>query len=430
MEGDRQFEEIGARSCQRAVEQAEGNLVHETRSAPVIDRVPNPTRRHGRVLLGAYPHAVISDRIVSVEAIPLEARFAQLFKFGTVDRRRSSNVVLRIRTDSGAVGYGEACPVGAFTSETQESIVDLIESVVSSALVGRSAVDRAPLLDDLAAKLPKAPFTLAAADIGLLDLQGKLSGLPASALLGGAFRQSLEVHGSVGWDDDPAAMVATATAQLGAGYGTLKLYAGRGNVEEDVDRIRRVRASVPDSVRFLLDVNGLWSQADCTWALPHLAELGVVMVEQPLAPTDPVGLAAATATNLVNIGLDESVFLPSDVVAAAAGGRGHSVNLGISKLGGPTRAMACATVCRAARLGVFVGSVLELGIANAAGIHVAAAQAELAFPSYLVGPLKYVRDVVATRLQVVDGRIPVPTGAGLGIEVDDSALAAMDLRRR
>ena len=370
------------------------------------------------------------DRIVSVDAIPLEAGFAQLFKFGTVDRRRSSNVVVRIRTDSGAVGYGEACPVVAFTSETQESIVLSVEGVVRDALVGRSAQDRAPLLDDLAARLPTAPFTLAAADIGLLDLQGKLSGLPASALLGGAFRQSLEVHGSVGWEDDAGAMVATAAAQLGAGYGTLKLYAGRGTVDGDVDRIRRVRESVPEWVRFLLDVNGLWSQADCTWALPRLAEIGVVMVEQPLPPTDRVGLAAATATNLVNIGLDESVFLPSDVVAAAAGGRGNSVNLGISKLGGPTRAMACATVCHAAGLGVFVGSVLELGIANAAGIHVAAAQAALAFPSYLVGPLKYVRDVVAPPLRVVDGRIPVPTGPGLGVEVDESALLTMDLRRR
>ena len=371
---------------------------------------------------------MVNERIVSVEAIPLDAGFARLFKFGTVDRRRSSNVAVRIRSESGAIGYGEACPVVAFTAETQESIVLLVETVVKDALVGQSALQRAPLLNAIAAKLPNAPFTLAATDMALLDLEGKLSGLAASALLGGAFHQSLPVHGSVGWDEDAGAMVETAAAQLVAGYRTLKLYAGRGKVAEDVERIRRVRSSVPAPIRFLVDVNGLWSQPDCTWALPRLAELSVVMVEQPLPASDHAGLAAATASNLVNIGLDESVYLPRDVVAAGAGGRGNSVNLGVSKLGGPTRAMACATVCRAAGLGVFVGSVLELGIANAAGIQLAAAQPELAFPSYLVGPLKYLRDVVTTPLRVVDGRIPVPTGPGLGVDVDEAALTAMDLR--
>ena len=328
------------------------------------------------------------------------------------------------------VGYGEACPVIAFTSETQKSVVELVEKVVRETLIGRSPINRSPLVDDLAAKLRLAPFTLAATDMALLDLQGKISGLPASALLGGAFHQSLELHGSVGWEEDARAMVETAAGQLSSGYRTLKLYAGRGDVEGDVDRIRQVRTSVPADVRFLVDVNGLWGQADCSWALPRLAELGVVMVEQPLAPSDKAGLAAATATNLVNVGLDESVYGPRDVFDAAVGGLGHSVNLGVSKLGGPTRAMECATVCRAAQLGVFVGSVLELGIANAAGIQVAAALPELAFPSYLVGPLKYVRDIVVSPVRVIDGQIAVPDGPGLGVEVDEAALAAMDLRLR
>ncbi len=373
---------------------------------------------------------MVGNRIVSVEAIPLDAGFAQLFKFGTVDRRRSANVIVRIRTEDGVVGYGEACPVTAFTSETQQSVVDLVAKVVCETLIGRSAINRSPLLDDLAGKLRHAPFTLAASDMALLDLQGKVSGLPASALLGGAFRETLELHGSVGWEEQARAMVDTAARQLDAGYRTLKLYAGRGDVEGDIDRIRQVRTSVPADVRFLVDVNGLWGQADCSWALPRLAELGVVMVEQPLPPSDKAGLATATATNLVNVGLDESVYGPRDVLDAAVGGLGHSVNLGVSKLGGPTRAIECATVCRAAQLGVFVGSVLELGIANAAGIHVAAAQPALAFPSYLVGPLKYVRDVVVSPFQVIDGQISVPRGPGLGVEVDETALTAMDLRLR
>jgi L-alanine-DL-glutamate epimerase-like enolase superfamily enzyme len=57
-------------------------------------------------------------KISSVEAIPLAASFKQVFRFGTTDRSTSPNVIVRIATDGGVVGYGEACPVQAFTSET------------------------------------------------------------------------------------------------------------------------------------------------------------------------------------------------------------------------------------------------------------------------------------------------------------------------
>ena len=62
-------------------------------------------------------------RIKSVEAIPLAASFKEVFRFGMTDRTSSPNVLVRIVTDEGVVGWGEACPVQAFTSETQASVV-------------------------------------------------------------------------------------------------------------------------------------------------------------------------------------------------------------------------------------------------------------------------------------------------------------------
>jgi muconate cycloisomerase len=79
---------------------------------------------------------------------------------------------------------------------------------------------------------------------------------------------------------------------------------------------------------------------------------------------------------------------------------------------------------------VMVGSVLELGIATAAGAQLAASLPELAFPSYLVGPLKYREDVVQEPLVVTDGQIAVPQRPGLGIEVDVDALRRLDKRSR
>jgi L-alanine-DL-glutamate epimerase-like enolase superfamily enzyme len=142
-------------------------------------------------------------KISRVEAIPLAASFKQVFRFGTTDRSTSPNVVVRITSDDGLVGYGEACPVPAFTSETQASIVELVEARIAPTLICRNASQRLPLLADLARVLRFAPFTTAAVDTALLDLLGKWSGVPVSTLLGGAFRDRVEVHGSVTWDEDP-----------------------------------------------------------------------------------------------------------------------------------------------------------------------------------------------------------------------------------
>ena len=76
-------------------------------------------------------------KIQSIEAIPLAASFKSTFRFGTTDRSTSPNVVVIIRTDDGPVGYGEACPVPAFTSETQAAIVELVEQRVAPVFVGR-----------------------------------------------------------------------------------------------------------------------------------------------------------------------------------------------------------------------------------------------------------------------------------------------------
>jgi L-alanine-DL-glutamate epimerase-like enolase superfamily enzyme len=146
-------------------------------------------------------------KIQSIEVIPLAASFRSTFRFGTTDRSTSPNVVVILRTDDGAVGFGEACPVLAFTSETQHSIVELVEQRVAPVLAGRDPEHRLAILHDLTLVLKSAPFTVTAVDTALLDLLGHALSVPVHTLLAGEFRDSIEVHGSVGWDEDPVKMV-------------------------------------------------------------------------------------------------------------------------------------------------------------------------------------------------------------------------------
>lgn len=367
-------------------------------------------------------------KIHSLEAIPLNVGFKQLFKFGLIDRKASQNVILKIKTEEGLVGYGEACPVPAFTAETQKSVVDNLNQRVAPLLVGKNALDREPLIRLLQRYLPHCPFTLAAVDLALWDLAGKAANLPVSVLLGGQFRRQIIMHGSVGWGDAET-MVETAHSQLAQGYTALKLYAGRGALAEDLKKLETVRAAIPDHIQLLLDVNGLWNVTDCLKALPRLAQIGVIVVEQPLPAWDKEGLAEVVRKSEIDIAADESVYQPTDVVEISRRQTARVINLGLSKLGGLLSSRECATIARVSGLKVMVGSVLELGIATAGGLHLAASLPELPYPSYLVGPLKYEQDIVEPAISVKDGQIELPDGPGLGIEVDETILGRLDGRK-
>lgn len=366
-------------------------------------------------------------RINSVRAVPLSASFRVPFRFGQTTRTTSPNVVVAIGTSDGHVGWGEACPVPAFTAETQRSVVALLEDHVASRLVGRDPLDRMPLLAGLAPVLADAPFTMAAVDTALIDLAGRALGIPASRLLGGAFRDSVEVHGSVGWDEDAGRMVETALAQRNS-YRWLKLYAGRGELDDDLARLRAVRDAVGPTSRLMVDINGQWSPSDLDRALPALADMDITVLEQPLpvavdAPLPPSTLALGTS-----IIADESVRTLTDAARVAAGGSVHVLNIGHSKVGGPTTALAMARVAAAFGVGVMVGSVLEMGIGTAMGVPLAAALPSLAYPSYLVGPLKYREQITMEQITVADGCVAVPDGPGLGVTIDEREIARLDAR--
>jgi L-alanine-DL-glutamate epimerase-like enolase superfamily enzyme len=130
----------------------------------------------------------------------------------------------------------------------------------------------------------------------------------------------------------------------------------------------------------------------------------------------------------IQVAADEGVLGPEDVLRTFRDRTAHMVNVGMTKLGGPAAAYGAAMVAAACRLPVLLGSVVELGIATAAGLQLAAALPSLPAPAYLGGPAKYARQVTTTLAPDDRGFMRIPAGPGLGIEVDEDGVRELDLR--
>jgi L-alanine-DL-glutamate epimerase-like enolase superfamily enzyme len=158
-------------------------------------------------------------------------------------------------------------------------------------------------------------------------------------------------------------------------------------------------------------------------------EIELAMLEQPLPPSSAAFMTRLVEELRVDVAADEAVRAVADASTVARERSATVVNVGHSKLGGPTAALHAAQVARAAGVDVMVGSVIEMDIATAMGLHLAAVVPRLAYPSYLMGPLKNRQQITDEQVEVVGGHIAVPQGAGLGISVNEKVLRELDLRR-
>ena len=125
------------------------------------------------------------------------------------------------------------------------------------------------------------------------------------------------------------------------------------------------------------------------------------------------------------IAADEAVFSMQDISLLALNRAVDIIAIYALKPGGILRGHDAITLSTAMGMDCFIGSYLELGVGTAAGTHLSAAIPNLKYPCYMFGPLKYEHDVLQEPLKIKDGKIEVPNGPGLGIELDEEMLKRM-----
>jgi muconate cycloisomerase len=256
-------------------------------------------------------------------------------------------------------------------------------------------------------------------------------GVPVYQMLGGKVRDRVRLAHSIGLME--AANAAEEAVKVAAeGITTLKIKVGI-DVDRDVNVVREVRTAVGDAVDIRVDGNqGYRNWRDAVRALNRMTEYGIIYAEQLVDGLE--AMAEVSARSSVPIMADESAWTERDVVRIAAAKAAQLLSVYYTKPGGLWKAKRLLTVAGAHGMSSDINGSGEMGIGNAANLHLAAAAPEISLAGTIpvtstaevqrtqTAGRKYLDDIITQPFEYQNGHLVVPNGVGLGVEVDEDKL--------
>lgn len=352
-------------------------------------------------------------KITHIEAWPVTLRLKEPYSIAYETVEVVTNVFLRVETDRGIVGYGCAAPDASVTGETAEAVLASLRDAVQSTLVGSDPWRTAWLLESLKASLKGQPSTLAAVDMALFDILGKVANVPLWKLLGG-YRTCIKTSVTIGILPENET-VERARAWVKQGFTSLKLKGGH-DVASDIARVVKVREAVGPSVEVRFDANQGYSVEESLRFVEGTRRAGVELLEQPTARGEPDLLGRVARGVSIPVMADESLMNLRDVFRLAKNDLADMVNIKLMKVGGLSEALQVNAVARAAGLEAMVGCMDEAALAVAAGLHFALARPNVVYAD-LDGHLALADDPSDGAVILKEGVLYPREPPGLGFEL-------------
>ena len=360
-------------------------------------------------------------RIKSIEAIAVSLPMLHPMKMAGVLITSADNVLVRIETDSGHIGWGEAASAPTMTGETMESMAVAVRYMVP-ALTGCAIADIARANELMDQAMYGNQAAKAAVEMAWHDALGRLTGQAVYDLLGGKRREQVPALWMLGTGNADAD-IEEATRKSQAGYVAYKIKVGVNTPQADAERTRRLCAALGTGKLISADANQGWTVEQAATYVRAVADTTLDFLEQPVRGSDLAGMAQVAAASRIPIGFDEGAHSLADIarhheMRAARGG-----SLKAIKLGGLRPVYQAAVLCESLGMKVNLAcKVAESGIGTAAVLHLAAAIPSLDWGVSLTSQY-LAEDIVHTPLSFANGYATIPAGAGLGVEIDEARVA-------
>jgi D-galactarolactone cycloisomerase len=353
------------------------------------------------------------------------------------DKPAMRSAFVRIHTDDGLVGIGEASPM-----QGGGASLSMIEHDIAPALVGADPLDHAVLQDRLMHRLvklgPEGALTgaLAAIDIALWDLKGKLLGQPVYKLIGGAWRTALPFYASIGRNSvgqrtvDEVCRVVEERMRDNPAAIKIRFDNDRTQLDQDIagdiEKARAVRRLVGDDFPLAFDANNGLSCGGAIRVGRALEELGYWWFEEPLQHYHPREIGALAEKLDITVSAGEQSYTTAAIVDLIQAGV-RMVQPDIVKMGGITGLLRCAAICQAHGVEL-VPHQTQPTIGHLANLHVCAAQLHATKPCELDDPSARRHAIFTNAPKPVDGLFHLSTAPGLGIDIDETALEKLRVR--
>ena len=357
-----------------------------------------------------------------VDAIPVALPLKAPMKMSGITIATAENLLVRVEAADGSVGWGESASAPTMTGDTLGGLVAAVRDHLAPLLVGRDASDRLALVAALRRALVGNTGAHSAVEMALLDLAGRSTGQSLIDLVGRPLRKRVAPMWLIG-NATPEQDIAEAHAREAEGFHFFKLKIGVKPLAAEIAATLAVREAFPDTP-LCADANCGLTLGAARRYVAQTRAAKLLFVEQPLAADDLAGLKTLARGTKVPIGIDEGIHSVADIETHAhAGARG--VSLKLIKLGGITQALAAGRLCRRLGLKINVAAkIAESSIGTAAAVHLACAVPNVDWGVSLTN-FYLAEDIVKQPLRLSEGFVALPDGPGLGVEIDEAAVARL-----
>lgn len=351
-------------------------------------------------------------------------------RHGVGDIERSMpGVVLKLTTQGGLVGWGEAAPWSVF-SGTAEANAAALDVYLRPLTIGRSAHEVQTILDAAEHAVVGHAEAKAALEMALDDIRGKALGVTVAELHGGVVRRDIPLSVSVANPDFEEDLEFVRT-RLSEGVRLYKVKTGFLSHAEDMTRMERLAQIMPADAELRIDYNQGLEAWDALRKLRDMERFRPGFIEQPVPRERRDAMAMLAAALDTPILADESCFSPAEAVEMVRHRFADAVSIKLMKCGGLRRGKEIAAIAGAAGIPAYGGTMFEAGVALAAGIHLVASTpnislgAEFYTANHVLGV-----DILTRPLDLSGGASHLPGGPGLGVEVDAAALKSVTVETR
>lgn len=328
-------------------------------------------------------------------------------------RTGSTRLICEVTTQGGVRGFGETICLLDF-------VPAVFESLVMPLGMGRRVTDverltRAAEGAGYYHHKRALVFALSALEMAMWDARGKHADMPLHQMWGGAYRSKVEMCAYV-YISCPETVAEALIAYREQGFRSFKLKVGL-DPEQDIALVAKAREVLGPSVNLRIDANGAWTPAMAKRMLARLEPYDLQYVEQPLPVEDLAGAARLRAASPVPICVDEGAYTLQETMTAIRLGTADVVLIDPHEAGGLWQCLKAGAVCEAAGIHVGMHSGGELGLTQAAYLQLAASMPNAKIALDTIYQL-HADDILTQRIPFEDGLANVPTGPGLGVEVD------------